>query len=122
MSKDEMVSVVEDPNIITPLYESKFTDNTKDNAELGFGGTRSGYYNFRIGGFNMDKHGHRWNTIDVVDFDNAWHAAFNEIHGDKDGIWFAGESVFKVEEEAEAEEGIFSTMVGKSKVSRVESI
>jgi hypothetical protein len=57
------------------------------------GGLRSGFVKYRLGGMNIDK----WSTIDIDDFDTAIHEAANFIHGRKDGIYFAGEKIYKIQ-------------------------
>jgi hypothetical protein len=94
--------VSKDANVVTPIYETTSTfyggsenDSTVVSVDTSLQGTRSGYYKFRLGGFKVNQQ----NAIDLADFDNAWHEAFNMIHGSTDGMYYGGESIFKVEEE-----------------------
>jgi hypothetical protein len=69
------------------------------------GGLRRGFVKYRIGGMNVDK----WSAIDIADFDTAIHEASNSVHGRKDGIYFAGEKIYKIQKtpvsSEDAEEG-----------------
>ena len=88
--------------VITPIYESTSTfygsdSDAVEDFDTSLGSSRAGYYKFRIADFM----GGKATAIDIADFDNAWHEAFNMVHGTRDGIYFAGESIFKIEDEPE---------------------
>lgn len=116
VAKEDMTK---DANVVTPIYESTSTfyggsenDSVVETLDAGLGGARSGYYKFRLGDFKGAKTG----AVDIADFDNAWHEAFNIVHGTRDGIYFAGESIFKIEEEPEGEgEDMVVAPLGKSR-------
>jgi hypothetical protein len=103
IAKDQVKT--NDATIVTPVYQSSngfvVPDETspfvKGQLDSIVGSTvdgalRSGFVKFRIGGMNVDK----WSTIDIADFDSAIHEASNLVHGRNDGIYFAGEEIYKI--------------------------
>ncbi|KAG7368811.1 hypothetical protein IV203_031554 [Nitzschia inconspicua] len=95
----------EDAVIVTPFYQSSngfvvpdekstFLEGQLDSivGAAVDGGLRSGFVKYRIGGMDAEK----WSAIDIADFDSAIHEAANFVHGRKDGIFFAGEKIYKI--------------------------